>query len=66
MSDHEIQLRDIILIYQCSACGKINSLDGDTLSTDIYHTQDYGQNFTGETLLLLVCEECGEASELTI
>jgi hypothetical protein len=49
MSDREIQLRDILLIYQCSACGKINSLNGDTLSTDIYHLQDYGQNFTGET-----------------
>jgi hypothetical protein len=66
MSDHEIQLRDIILIYQCSFCDKINSLNGDTLFTDIYPLQDYGQSFTGETLLLLVCEECGETSELTI
>ena len=66
MIDPEIQLRDIILIYQCRACGLINSLNGDTLSRDIYHLQDYGQNFTGETLFLLVCEECGESSELTI
>lgn len=66
MSDPKIQLRDIILIYQCNACGLINSLNGDTLSSDIYHLKDYGQNFTGETLLLLVCEECDEASELTI
>jgi hypothetical protein len=66
MTDHKINIRDIILIYSCNTCGKINSLGGNILSTDIYHLQDYGQNFTGETLLLLICEDCGESSELTI
>lgn len=66
MSDHKIDISDILLIFKCSQCGQINSLDGNKLSPDIYHLQDYGQNFTGETLILLVCDKCGEHSELSV
>jgi len=64
MTNPKINIDDIILIFNCTYCGKLNSIKGDKLRKDIYHLSDYGRNFTGETLILLICEECSEASEL--
>jgi hypothetical protein len=64
MTDHIINLQEVILIFSCPFCGKINSISGENLTIDYQY--DYGGNFTNETLLPLTCSECDEDSVLSI